>query len=227
MQGLVSWWRRPMILVALALIGIALVLFWPYLASRSTDDTSEAEVALLEPGDSQAEFLLSPEQNAPAVLPTTVVTPAAETASVVVYISGAVAQPDVYTLPAEARVKDLVMAAGGFTPEADSERINLASPVQDAEHIHVPRVGEQSDTAMPADVAGGGAAHTAGGLINLNTASQAELEELPGIGQSLAQRIIAYRTTNGPFTAVDDLQEVTGIGASLVADIRDQITVGN
>ena len=227
MQGLISWWRRPMILVALALIGIALVLFWPYLAHRSTGDTSEPEVALLDSGGSQADFLLAPENNAPAVLPTTVVTPAAETASVVVYISGAVAQPDVYTLPAEARVKDLVMAAGGFTPEADSERINLASPVQDAEHIHVPRVGEQSDTAMQADVAGGGEVQTAGGLINLNTASQAELEELPGIGQSLAQRIIAYRTTNGPFTAVDDLQEVTGIGASLVADIRNQITVGN
>ncbi|MFP4440210.1 MAG: hypothetical protein ACLFVO_23495, partial [Chloroflexaceae bacterium] len=71
MQGLVSWWRRPMILVALAMIGIALVLFWPYLAHRSTGDTSEAEIALLEPGGSQAELLLSPENNAPAALPTT------------------------------------------------------------------------------------------------------------------------------------------------------------
>lgn len=225
MQGLVSWGRRPIILVALAMVGIALVLFWPYLAHRATGDTSEPELALLEPGSSQDKFFVSPENNAPAILPTTVVPSAPE--PVVVYISGAVAQPDVYTLPADARVKDLVVAAGGFTPEADSERINLAAPVQDAQHIHVPRVGEQSGTAMPEDVSGGTAAQPTGGLININTASQAELEDLSGIGQALAQRIIAYRTTNGPFTSVDELQAVTGIGASLVANIRDQVTVGN
>ncbi len=227
MRGLANWWQRPTILVALAMIGIALVLFWPYLAYHSPADTPDPEVALLEPGNSQEEFLFSPENNAPAILPTSIAL--SEPVSVVAYISGAVAQPDVYTLPADARVKDLVMAAGGFIPEADSEQINLAAPVQDAQHIHVPRVGELSGPTVGknADVSVDGVTQLAGGMINLNTASQAELEELSGIGQALAQRIIDYRTTNGPFTSIDDLQEVTGIGSTLVASIRDQVTVGN
>jgi competence protein ComEA len=132
----------------------------------------------------------------------------------IVYISGAVKRPDVYRLPADARVKDVVLAAGGLSADAASEQINLAAPISDAQHIHVPRQGEQpasaGGTSSPAT-----AAANSSGLTNLNTANQAELEDLPGIGAILAERIIAYREANGPFTRIEDLRKVSGIGEKL------------
>jgi competence protein ComEA len=142
---------------------------------------------------------------------------------VIVYVSGAVSAPDVYELPFDARIKDLVLAAGGLTADADPERINLAERLKDSEHIHVPRQGETPDDAA-------GVADTAGaaqsGSLDLNTASASDLDSLPGIGQSFADRIIEYRTANGPFTSVEDLQKVKGIGAALFAKIAPLVSVG-
>ena len=147
--------------------------------------------------------------------------PAAQGALVVVYISGAVRAPEVYQLPAAARMKDLVLAAGGLAPDADVERINLAEPLKDGSHVHVPRQGEATtDNAAASDTP------EQNGLIDLNTATAAELDGLPGIGQALAQRIVEYRSANGPFKSVDDLQNVKGIGAALFAKIASLITVG-
>ena len=128
-----------------------------------------------------------------------------------------------YELPIDARIKDLVLAAGGLTADADPERINLAERLKDSEHIHVPRQGEAPEnSAGVADTAG--AAHS--GPLDLNTASASDLDSLPGIGQSFADRIIEYRTTNGPFTSVEDLQKVKGIGAALFAKIAPLVSVG-
>jgi competence protein ComEA len=146
---------------------------------------------------------------------------------VIVYVSGAVRAADVYQLPAEARVKDLVLAAGGLAPDADPERVNLAQRIKDGEHIHIPRQGE----AMAGSEADGAAStadgsETPGGLIDINTAGAAELDGLPGIGQALAQRIVEYRTANGPFKAIEDLRSVKGIGPALFANIAPLITAG-
>jgi competence protein ComEA len=133
--------------------------------------------------------------------------------------------PDVYRLPSEARLKDLVIAAGGLSAEADPEQINLAERLKDGQHIRIPRQGE----APPAST---GAEDTAsatpeqGKLVNINTAGAAELDGLPGIGQSIADRIVEYRTTNGPFKAAEDLRNVKGIGPALFAKIAPLITVG-
>jgi competence protein ComEA len=142
--------------------------------------------------------------------------------SVIVYVSGAVSAPDVYELPAAARVKDLVVAAGGLAPEADPERINLAEPLKDGEHIHIPRQGETQTDSAPADAGTSGQ----GDLIDLNTAAEAELDGLPGIGQALASRIVEYRAENGPFKTVEDLRNVKGIGPALFASIAPLVTVG-
>jgi len=143
---------------------------------------------------------------------------------VIVYISGAVGAPDVYELPADARIKDLILAAGGLTADADPERVNLAERLKDGEHIHVPRQGEApAADAVVADAAG--AAQS--GPLDLNTASASDLDGLPGIGQSFADRIIEYRTINGPFTSVEDLQKVKGIGAALFAKIAPLVSVGS
>ncbi len=153
---------------------------------------------------------------------------------IIVYISGAVQHPDVYELPFDARVKDVVNAAGGFTDEADHESINLADYIEDAQHIHVPRHAETTQTdsssaqTPPYDDAptAPNVEDTSSNLININTARATELEELKGIGEVTAQRIIDYRTLNGPFDAIEDLQEIRGISPSLLDKIKDQITVG-
>jgi competence protein ComEA len=148
----------------------------------------------------------------------------AEDALVVVYISGAVRAPDVYQLPKQARIKDLVVAAGGFAADAAPEQINLAERLSDGQHIHVPRLGEPAATTDSSGAAQDQPA--AQQLLDINTAGQAELDGLPGIGQALAQRIIDYRTSNGAFKSVDDLRNVKGIGPALFEKIAPLITVG-
>lgn len=167
-----------------------------------------------------------------AVVPTTPPTmPSPQV--LVVYISGEVVKPGVYTLPNGSRVGDVVAVAGGFTEEANREGINLAARVSDEQHISVPRVGEETEavTGNPTSGAGetngnGSNAGTSPGKVNINTATAKELEALPGIGEVLAQRIIAEREANGPFKSVDDLIRVPGIKEGIIAQLRDLVTVG-
>ncbi len=113
-------------------------------------------------------------------------------------------------------------AAGGLNADAAVDSVNLAERIADAQHIHIPRLGEErSLQANGADVAAG----SAGGLINLNSASAAELEELPRIGAALAERIVEWRSENGPFQSVDDVQQVKGVSASVYEEIKDLISV--
>lgn len=164
-------------------------------------------------------------QNEP--LPTAVLSPTP--ASVVVYISGSVRYPDTYRLPKDARIKDVVMAAGGLTDQADRSRINLAEYIYDAQHIHIPAIGE---TVAPPPSGPSAPAHSSRSPgnhpttpLNINTASQQELEQLSGIGSVLAGRIIEYRTANGSFTSIEELSNVQGISPSLVEKISDSVTV--
>lgn len=151
-----------------------------------------------------------------------------------VHVDGAVQRPGVVELPAGARVGDAVEAAGGVTDEADTRLVNLARPLADGELVVVPRPGEEVSApgvvagppetgAAPAPGAEGEAASTA--LVDVNTADAAALDELPGIGPVLAERIVTWRTESGPFGAVDDLTSVSGIGPAVMADIRDLVTV--
>ena len=139
-----------------------------------------------------------------------------EHADVVVYVSGAVASPGVLTLPATSRVIDAITAAGGATPEADLESINLARILVDGEQI---RVGVAGDSPPPASSAAGTTAGT-GTCVRLATANEAELQTLPGIGPALAARIISYRSTHPRLSSVEELDDVPGIGPSLIEKIR-------
>ena len=148
---------------------------------------------------------------------------------VYVDVDGAVARPGVYRLKDGARVSQAIDAAGGLTAEADVTGLNRASKVTDGQKIYVPTVGEQQ-TALAAGGAEGGAATVSGagtssGLVNINTASAAELQTLSGIGPSMAQSIIDERTQNGAFASVDDLMRVSGIGEKKLAKIKDCICV--
>ncbi len=138
-----------------------------------------------------------------------------------VYVSGAVTRPDVYVLSAESIIKDAIEAAGGATSEADLDRINLALSLADGQHIYVPRQGEENPPVSPPTEPADTASVEAGGKININTASQSELETLPGIGPSKAQGIIENR----PYDSIDGIKKVPGIGEGTFKKMQDLITV--
>lgn len=157
--------------------------------------------------------------------------PATEPAAseIAVYVCGAVKDPGVYMFAAGKRVVDAIARAGGTLADADVEQINLAQPLNDAMKVTVPRKGQviAIQTDVPDSTALGGRPHrhsrggsrnahklTPGQTLDVNTASAEELVQLPGVGPSLAQRIVDYRLANGPFQTADDLQNVPGIGPS-------------
>lgn len=145
---------------------------------------------------------------------------------IVVHVAGAVAQPGVYSLAPGSRVEDAIQAAGGLLPEANGAALNLAAFVQDGERVVAPTLPPAITPGAPA-VRSGTAEPLpeAGQLININTASKAELESLPGIGPVTAQQIIAYREANGPFAQIEDIMDVPGIGEKTFEQIKDLITV--
>ena len=148
---------------------------------------------------------------------------------VYVDVDGAVVSPGVYRLKDGARVSQAIDAAGGLTAEADVTGLNRASKVADGQKIYVPKVGEQQTVAADGGADGGAVlasgANDVAGLVNINTASAAELQTLSGIGPSMAQSIIDERSKNGPFASVDDLMRVSGIGEKKLAKIKDCICV--
>jgi competence protein ComEA len=146
---------------------------------------------------------------------------ASSASPLVVAVTGKVRRPGVVTVPAGARVIEAVRAAGGAMPGADLSLLNLARKVADGELI---AVGVPAAAAGPAG-GSGAAPGAAGGKVNLNTATLEQLDGLPGVGPVLAQRILDWREANGPFTTVDQLREVTGIGEAKFGDLKDQVTV--
>jgi competence protein ComEA len=144
---------------------------------------------------------------------------------VVVHAAGAVASPGLYRLGAGARLHDLLAAAGGAAPDADLDAVNLAAPLADGQRYYVPRLGEQPPTAavLPGGgVTGDGAAPAP---VDLNTATLDELDALPGIGPTTAQAILDHRGREGPFTSVEQLLDVRGIGDAKFEQLRGLVTV--
>jgi competence protein ComEA len=156
---------------------------------------------------------------APAGVSAAEATPSA--APVLVDVAGWVRHPGVYEFAPGSRVMDAIDAAGGARPGAMLEALNLAAPLTDGTQILVPREGEAA--VAPPTAAGSGS--VAGALVNINTASATELEALPGIGEVIAQRIVDFRTAEGPFASVDQLLDVSGIGDAILESIRELVTV--
>jgi competence protein ComEA len=152
-------------------------------------------------------------------------TVAGSQAMVVVQVAGAVVRPGVYTLAAGSRVEDAIQAAGGYSadvdPRASETQLNLAAKLQDAQMIAVPRKGESAASGGSGPAA---AISAPAGPINLNTATSAQLDSLPGIGPATAAKIIASREQS-PFTAVDDLVARKVVSATTLAKFRTQVTV--
>lgn len=173
-----------------------------------------------------------------AEVPTSSVVAAPST--MIVQVAGAVRSPGVFTLPTGARVHQLIEAAGGATPEGDPGALNLAVALSDGDRVFVPRLGDATEPPVVAANAGsssapraasgaasgpGGAPTVAVGPIDLNRATQAELDGLPGVGPATALAIVSFRDEHGPFASVDDLLDVRGIGPAKLDAIRPMVTV--
>lgn len=148
-------------------------------------------------------------------------------APVIVHVAGAVREPGVHNLPYGSRVKDAIEKSGGLTDEANPDLVNLAMPIEDGMQIWVPALEvEQGNEAIAGNTPGIHVPDQNLALININTASQDELETLSGIGPVIANAIIQFRLENGPFKTIEDIQSVSGIGPVTFDKIKSRITVG-
>lgn len=139
-----------------------------------------------------------------------------------VHVCGAVSNPGVYQLERGSRMYEAVEMAGGLTDEADETCLNMARQLSDGEQILI--LTKEETAAMPKAAAGSQSTQIPG-LVNINTATAAELTTVSGIGESRAQAIIAYREANGGFRCIEDIKKVEGIKEGLFSKIKDQITV--
>lgn len=202
---------RP-ILIGMAILAVALLLlalwrFWPF-ASAQSDDFSVQTAASATTEEAEQDD--SGQQ--------------ATAAQAYVDVEGEVRKPGVYAVAADARIDDAVKAAGGFTKKAQRSGVNLAQKVTDGMQIVVPSASSDASGSGTSGTATGTSA-TATGKINLNTASAEELQTLSGIGPSLSQRIVDYRTSNGGFKSIEELKEVSGIGDARYESLKDLVCV--
>lgn len=152
---------------------------------------------------------------------------------IIVHITGEVKNTGILVLKEEARIADAIESAGGATEEADLNKINLAYTLKDGQKIYIPNKEDEENIAYITEGSGNNVSVENGDesemkekiKININTASQAELEELPGIGEAIASRIIEYREENGVFNKIEDLLNVKGIGDAKFAEIKEYVVV--
>ena len=150
---------------------------------------------------------------------------------VIVHVTGEVKKPGVVRVKEGSRVEDIVKAAGGLTENADISNINLAYVVEDGTKIRIPSTDDEKQEEYITQSIGEGiimqeeSNNSRSSIVNINTANETELEELPGIGASIAGRIIEYRNKNGKFKSIEDIKNVTGIGDSKFEKIKESIKV--
>jgi competence protein ComEA len=166
----------------------------------------------------------------PSVAASTSTIETVEAIDVVVHVAGAVMSPGIHRLAPGARVADAVVAAGGLAADAHADAINLAAPVHDGDRVYVPALAEGLTVAVgvtPAEGSGAGAdsGTQPAGPVSINRASVDELDALPGVGPATAAAIVAHREQAGPFSSVDGLADVRGIGPSKLEAIRPLVTL--
>ena len=166
-------------------------------------------------------YVLSPQSSQEIVAPPSLQIESS-TATVVVDVAGAVANPGVYTLPANSRVIDAITAAGNIKKGADTSDLNLARVIRDGEQVYVYPKGSNSYSS---NASSSKTKAVRRGPIPINRANAKELDALDGIGPVIAARIVAYRNTNGPFLTLEDLMKVSGIGEAKFAQFKEKITL--
>lgn len=188
------------------------------LVTRSDAGSSERGAAEVEHDDAASDDGVSGSESKPE-----------KPEVIVVDVAGAVGAPSLVTLQADSRVGDAIEAAGGFAADADVARVNRAAKLQDGQQVYVPRMGEVggggSGAVAPDVGASAQGAATADGPVNINRASESDLDALPGVGPSTARAIVEDRDANGPFSTIEDLMRVSGIGEKKFEKLKSSICV--
>jgi competence protein ComEA len=218
-------WRHDARFGIVVLIGVALIagVIWYRVgiggASAGESGEAPAAVSTTTPSTTLADSTATGTGTATRV----------QSSTIAVHVAGAVNHPGVVELRTGARVIDAVEAVGGALADGDLDRLNLAAKVADGQRVYVAKVGQPDVGAVGdgSDAKGddGAAGGATGGKVNLNTATLAQLEELPGIGPTYAQAIVAERQRRGGFTSVNDLRSVRGIGDKRFAELAPLVTV--
>ena len=226
MNRIEDWWRwlgwKRLVVGAVALPVAAVVVWW-----------------LVQLPTPPIENFIPTATTSPSIsseLPSDLLLNDSEPLRIAVHVVGAVQQPGVYHLAAGSRGDDAVRLAGGATSQADLKRVNLAAVLVDGQQLWIPRAGERIPQnrlplTLPNAVSGAGAPPNAvpstgvPALVDINQATVADLDRLPGIGPSTARAIVDHRTRNGPFASVDDLLAVRGIGPAKLAELRALVRV--
>jgi len=151
--------------------------------------------------------------------------PLEEKAKIKIYITGEVVSPGVYELEENSRVEDAIHAAGGLTEKAVLTNVNLAYVLEDAAKIYIPNSNDDEDTGIISSEISSSTPSNKNQKININKANAQDLESVPGIGPSTAEKIVTYRNENGKFSSIDDLKNVTGIGEKKFESIKDYISI--
>ena len=227
-----------LLVVVLSVVAVILMRSKPTEVPAGAVMVSTVPEGTTMPGREAAEAGTSPEGTTPAALPVTSTTPAAGV-PIQIHVAGQVKHPGVYTVNPNARVADAIQAAGGMTAGAHPGRLNLAAPVCDGCQVWIPASGD--GTVTPPDHSAGGSPRAASGSgsggssatgsdtgkasVNLNTANQSELETIDGVGPVMAGKIMAWRQEHGQFASVDQLREISGIGAKTFEKIKPHVTV--
>ena len=221
MNRIEDWWRwlgwKRLVVGAVALPVAAVVVWW-----------------LVQLPTPPIENFIPTATTSPSIsseLPSDLLLNDSEPLRIAVHVVGAVQQPGVYHLAAGSRGDDAVRSAGGATSQADLKRVNLAAVLVDGQQLWIPRIGERLvPNTLPItlpNAAPSNAVPSTGvtALVDINQATVADLDRLPGIGPSTARAIVDHRTRNGPFASVDDLLAVRGIGPAKLAELRALVRV--
>ncbi len=210
--------KQKKILIVVGIAVIIGVIYFIYNDFGKTEYDTDDEAILVENG--QTENVVDEEEEANE-----------EIDEIVVHITGAVKKPGIIRLKQGDRIEDAVELAGGLTEDADISNVNLAYVLEDGVKITIPSDSNIEETEIITDDSGENIIEDASfasqkkELLNINKATQTEFTNLPGIGEELASRIVEYRTTNGNFTKIEDIKNVSGIGESKFEKIKDLISV--
>jgi competence protein ComEA len=225
MNRIEDWWRWlgwKRLVVGVVALPVAAVVVWWFVQLPAPPIENFIPTAATSP---------SVSSELPGYLPSDLLLDNSEPLRIAVHVVGAVQQPGVYHLAAGSRGDDAVRLAGGATSQADLKQVNLAAVLVDGQQLLIPRRGERiPNNSVPNTVpnAVGGAGTSRNGvaaLVDINQATVADLDRLPGVGPSTAQAIVDHRTRNGPFASVDDLLAVRGIGPAKLAELRALVRV--
>ena len=204
--------QKPIIIGALVLI-VMLIVIIVYIGMQTKEYTNYEQLEISSETENEV------QEETPTV-----------TTTIKVHIAGSVVTEGIVELEEGARIADAIQSAGGTTADANMQNINLAYKLQDGQKIYIPNVNEDETAIIEnggivenTEVSGGTA--NSSGKININTATQTELELITGIGPSTATKIIEYRTENGKFQTIEDIKNVPGIGDSKYESMKEQITV--